>query len=685
MDLLLKKRFIVLYVLLVIAFCSTNVNSESNTDTKTNFLVDADATLETINLYYNLRKNLSDGVLFGQHDALAYGIGWKSEPDQSDIKKVVGEHPAVHGWDLGDIHKTGNLDGVSFDKMKQWIKDVYQNGGINTISMHLDNPVTGGNAWDNRKAVEYILPGGPTHQNYLNTLDQIAAFLKDLKTDEGIFIPIVFRPYHEHNQSWSWWSTANCTKEEFISLWKMTVHYLRDTHDIHHLIYAISPQDVNTEVAYLNRFPGDNYVDVLGLDYYKLYDISNVGSFGTALNMITSLAEKKDKISALTEVGLHDPYSDWWTNYLLAGFQYSQQAKKIAWSLIWRNKSTSHHFGPYPGHRSEDDFISFYNDSLTHFQNDVPQLYQGLKSGKILSFSVSLDTLQPGQRTILKWQTVPGSQIFLNGSEVAEDDSLTIHPTKTNEYRLTTTGEITDTCTISIYVLSISEVNRAIAQPIYASSYFNDFIPSLAVDGDPLTGWVSAWSDTQWIELDLGEVLNIERILLNWDNSGYAKHYTIYSSNDSINWVDIYSTATGQSGIHDIHDINHDGRFIRVSGTKRSSISGYSLLEFEVYSNTVSGIESKVYNKPKDFILHQNYPNPFNPSTTISYSLSKQSNVELSIFNLLGEEIATLVSSDQHAGNYSYKWDASRFSSGIYFASLRAGASRQIKRMLYIK
>jgi len=94
-------------------------------------------------------------------------------------------------------------------------------------------------------------------------------------------------------------------------------------------------------------------------------------------------------------------------------------------------------------------------------------------------------------------------------------------------------------------------------------------------------------------------------------------------------------------------------------------------------------------NTPVNFTLYQNYPNPFNPTTVISYQLSAFSQVELSIFNLLGQKIKTLVSEKQPSGTYKVEWDASGFTSGIYIYKLKAKGQEQktvsTKRMVLIK
>ncbi|HQJ46354.1 MAG TPA: T9SS type A sorting domain-containing protein, partial [Ignavibacteriaceae bacterium] len=88
---------------------------------------------------------------------------------------------------------------------------------------------------------------------------------------------------------------------------------------------------------------------------------------------------------------------------------------------------------------------------------------------------------------------------------------------------------------------------------------------------------------------------------------------------------------------------------------------------------------------PKDFALAQNYPNPFNPSTIIEYQLPKVSNVSLKVYDILGNEIVTLVNENKEAGNYEVEFNASRISSGIYFYKLQADNKTFIKKMSVIK
>lgn len=88
---------------------------------------------------------------------------------------------------------------------------------------------------------------------------------------------------------------------------------------------------------------------------------------------------------------------------------------------------------------------------------------------------------------------------------------------------------------------------------------------------------------------------------------------------------------------------------------------------------------------PKTFELQQNYPNPFNPSTTISFSIPSRSFVSLKVFDTLGREVATIVSEEMPAGNYSRQWNAANMSSGVYFYRLQAGSFIETKKLVLLR
>jgi flagellar hook assembly protein FlgD len=93
---------------------------------------------------------------------------------------------------------------------------------------------------------------------------------------------------------------------------------------------------------------------------------------------------------------------------------------------------------------------------------------------------------------------------------------------------------------------------------------------------------------------------------------------------------------------------------------------------------------------PKRFVLNENYPNPFNPITTIKYQIPKNGNVRLAIYNIIGQEVITLVNSEQWAGKYSVRWNGtnqygSQVATGTYFYVLKTNNNQSIKKMLLLK
>ena len=88
---------------------------------------------------------------------------------------------------------------------------------------------------------------------------------------------------------------------------------------------------------------------------------------------------------------------------------------------------------------------------------------------------------------------------------------------------------------------------------------------------------------------------------------------------------------------------------------------------------------------PSKFNLDQNYPNPFNPSTAISYQLSAFGHVTLKVYDVLGNEIKTLVNEYKPAGKYTINFDASKLASGVYFYRLQAGNYIDVKKLMLLK
>ncbi|MGO9482915.1 MAG: T9SS type A sorting domain-containing protein [Candidatus Kryptoniota bacterium] len=102
-------------------------------------------------------------------------------------------------------------------------------------------------------------------------------------------------------------------------------------------------------------------------------------------------------------------------------------------------------------------------------------------------------------------------------------------------------------------------------------------------------------------------------------------------------------------------------------------------------SEMITSVRQASSQTPKIYDLQQNYPNPFNPSTTISFALPSKSFVTMKIFDIMGRQVATIISEEMSAGNYSRQWNAANISTGVYFYRLHAGSFTETKKLILLK
>ncbi len=124
----------------------------------------------------------------------------------------------------------------------------------------------------------------------------------------------------------------------------------------------------------------------------------------------------------------------------------------------------------------------------------------------------------------------------------------------------------------------------------------------------------------------------------------------------------------------------HDSSDAIIVSVSNGNLTTYDTAKIKIITGIVI-----IGGLPTEYTLSQNYPNPFNPSTSIDFSIPKESQVVLKIYNLLGQEVATLVNKDMRAGNYTYQFNANNLSSGIYIYRLQAGDYSFTKKMTLLK
>lgn len=368
------KLYCSLLILSILTSCSVFKKNNS-------YISDKKASRKTRILYDNLFQLLDKGIMFGHQDDLAYGVNWRYEKDRSDVKDVTGDYPAVYGWDIGGLEtkEPNNIDGVPFDRMKKWIEEVYNRGGVNTISWHMNNPYTGKNSWDTTpNSLASILPNGEKHQLYVSWLDNAADFFNSLKGRGGKKIPILYRPFHELTGNWFWWCKNNGTPEQFKALWQFTINYWRETKNVHNLIIVYNTSDFKTKADFMEYYPGNDLVDMISFDSYiykdPIEDSTYVTNCQRQFKIMDTIAKENHKIPAFAETGYEQiPYNKFWTETLVEAIG----PYKISFVLAWRNhgwqkeENKMHYYVPYKGHVNENDFIAFYNLDNTLFQKDV--------------------------------------------------------------------------------------------------------------------------------------------------------------------------------------------------------------------------------------------------------------------------------------------------------------------------
>jgi mannan endo-1,4-beta-mannosidase len=381
--------FLVLCTLLFIACGKDNVADDGSKTVASDVelsIVDKNATTETKALLSQLWRIPDTGFMFGHHDDLIYGRTWYNEAGGSDTKAVCGDYPGVFSVDFAEVMDDRCLTSTDNAIRKRCIIEARARGEVILACCHLNNPVTNGDAWDNsdNTVVRQILTeGSAANVRFKVWLDRLAAFVSDLKDNQGKLIPVIFRPFHEHTQTWSWWGAGCTTEAEFINLWRFTVNYLRDTRGVHQFLYAISPQldGVQTKDYLLYRWPGDDYVDFLGMDCYHGL---NTTAFMTNIRNISLLSKEKKKPCGVTETGIEgivngdgSPCTDYWTKQILTpAIGYS-----LSMIVMWRNKydpvgEGSHFYSVFPGQASVADFITMYKSSVSLFCKDLPDMYK---------------------------------------------------------------------------------------------------------------------------------------------------------------------------------------------------------------------------------------------------------------------------------------------------------------------
>lgn len=348
-------------------------------------------------LIQRMQKLQKQGVMYGHQDDCFYGLTWEWDEGRSETLEAVGDYPAVMGFDLGGIEMGDlkNLDSVPFNRIRLEAIRQYERGGIITFSWHPRNPLLGTTAWiesdikeyeaarpymdrvkacpnampDPKTTVRECLPGGRCHEKFQLWLSRVALFLTTIRDNEGRPIPFIFRPWHENSGGWFWWGNANCSAEEYHALWNMTQDYISQ-YLPENIVWSYSPSHSGnwTIEQFLERYPGNDRVQLLGLDAYQ-WGTEEAFRAGLKrdLTLLVPFAEENGLLFALTECGLkNSPDPTWWSRVLLK----ECEGYPVCYVLPWRNASHEH-FGASKDATTLDDFRMIKKNKGLLFAKDI--------------------------------------------------------------------------------------------------------------------------------------------------------------------------------------------------------------------------------------------------------------------------------------------------------------------------
>ncbi|WP_158840069.1 glycoside hydrolase family 26 protein [Polaribacter sp. L3A8] len=331
-----------------------------------------------VDLYNRLTNLTQKGIAFGQQQPFGTGNNFPVRNKlENDFFEVAGDHPAIAGFDLELIGLQPDIQSNTAFLLDEFINQftaaiikAHENGSIITISWHHVNPKGFGTPNDGsfNDVVKGFLKGGEFREVYIKRLARAARLLNKLVDANGNSIPVLFRPWHEMNGDFFFWGEGFRTTEEYIQLWRDTVQILSEDFNVHNLLYVYSPNFVANRSEYLRNYPGDEFVDILGID---IYDFQNRKFLSTALKnleIVENISIEKNMLFALTETGLTNVVDNtWWTESLYKAIR----ASSISYVMIWRNDMTSFFHAPFLGHPSENNFKEFLDKEVILLSKDI--------------------------------------------------------------------------------------------------------------------------------------------------------------------------------------------------------------------------------------------------------------------------------------------------------------------------
>ena len=227
------------------------------------------------------------------------------------------------------------------------------------------------------KPIVALLPGGHGNAQWWQLLDVVAAFCNGVSPR-----PVLFRPFHENLGPWNWWGSNASSPAQCRAAWNYTLAYLRGSKGVHNALSVYSPDKPSDYFAdwrdLLERFPGDDLVDVVAFDHYDTLDGNYSASLVQCCRMVAQLAASRSKVAAVAEFGskhgsenITRANAGWYADKFLAPIAADALASRVAYAMTWTNRAdTSWVLGKEQA--AFAGFKRFYDSELTLFSRDLP-------------------------------------------------------------------------------------------------------------------------------------------------------------------------------------------------------------------------------------------------------------------------------------------------------------------------
>ncbi len=291
-------------------------------------------------------------------------------------------------------------------------------------------------------------------------------------------------------------------------------------------------------------------------------------------------------------------------------------------------------------------------------------------------------------------------EYFLDSTKIGESSTppfiFNWNNVTQNEYLIHAKVSFTDgTSEISSNFKKIDVLlpNVALNKPCEYSAYSDNTVKaSFAFDGDLTTRWSSPYKDPQWLSVDLQGIYRIKNVTLIWGTS-YGLDYTIDVSSDKQLWTAIYATSKSNGGTEFLSVPPTEARYVRWHGNRRGTPYGYSLWEIQVNGEFVHAVSVSNSHENNQRMNLSSGPNPYpigNSDIIIRYTLPVAEQVEIDIYNVIGQKMCGLINGVEKNGEHTLRWDCQdennrALSSGIYICRLKTPYETKSCKIILMK